>query len=165
MTVPVFVSVGANLGDPLNQVERALSRLQERYGMVERAALFLTEPVGGPPQPPFVNTVFHWHTTDSPREVLAGLQAIEAEMGRRRDGTANAPRVIDLDLILYGDLVVQEPGLEIPHPRFRQRAFVLVPFASRWPAVVDPVTGKTIGKLAAELEDRHWVRPIEAPAP
>ncbi len=160
MKTPVFVGVGANLGDPLSQIRHSLDLLRSRYGEVEEAPVFLTEPVGGPDQPPYVNTVVRFETSDPPLDVLQTLQGIEARIGRTRNGQVNAPRILDLDLILYGGSVIRLPGLEIPHPRFRQRRFVLVPFAAKWPEIVDPVTGKTILQLLKELTDEHWVRPL-----
>ena len=96
----------------------------------------------------FLNAALVGETTLSARELLDALQAIEQERGRERP-YANAPRTLDLDLILLGDVVLEEPGLRVPHPRFRERRFVLEPLAAVAPDLRDPVSGKTVAELLA----------------
>jgi 2-amino-4-hydroxy-6-hydroxymethyldihydropteridine diphosphokinase len=97
-------------------------------------------------QPDFLNAAAVGNTALPPRELLTGLLAIEAERGRDRP-FHHAPRTLDLDLVLFGDRIIHEPGLLVPHPRFRERAFVLQPLAEIAPGLVDPVTGRTVGEL------------------
>jgi 2-amino-4-hydroxy-6-hydroxymethyldihydropteridine diphosphokinase len=107
-----------------------------------------TEPVGveGPPQPPFLNAAVVAETSIPPRALLHRLLGIERRAGRTRP-YPGAPRTLDLDLILYGDERIEEPGLIVPHPRFRDRLFVLEPLAELAPAWRDPVTGETVAAL------------------
>lgn len=146
------MALGSNEGDRARFIERAceeICRLPSTC-VVARSELHETAPVGGPPQGPFLNAAAEVETRLSPRELLDGLLAIEQGLGRvRRE--ANGPRPIDLDLILFGDAVVQEPGLEVPHPRFRERAFVLEPLAEVAPDARDPVTGRSVAELLEGL--------------
>src|SRR5476649_1648088 len=98
----------------------------------------------------FLNAALVGETTLRARELLDALQAIEQERGRERP-YANAPRTLDLDLILFGDVVLDEPGLSVPHPRFRERRFVLEPLAEIAPTLRDPGSGCTVGELLARL--------------
>ncbi len=106
------------------------------------------------PQPAYLNGALVGETTLSPRELLDALMALEREQGRVRT-TYHAPRTLDLDLILYGDRLVHEPGLDVPHPRFRERAFVVDPLMEIAPDLVDPVTGKTVAQLSHSLRPEH----------
>jgi 2-amino-4-hydroxy-6-hydroxymethyldihydropteridine diphosphokinase len=106
--------------------------------------------VGGGEQPRFLNAALVGWSTLEPRRLLDRLLAIETQQGRRRP-FPGAPRTLDLDLILYGDLVLTEPGLVIPHPRFAERSFVLEPLAEIAPQLIDPVTGATVAALLARL--------------
>jgi len=123
-----YVGIGANLGDRIATVERAIAALGGTGDVVARSSLYRTQPWGRRDQPPFVNAVAIVETRLTPRALLAALQTIEAALGRVA-GERWGPRVIDLDLLLYDDARVDEAGLQLPHPRFRERAFVLVPLA------------------------------------
>ena len=105
-----------------------------------------TDAVGVGDQPPFLNAAATGHTALAAQHLLATLLQIESRLGRERP-FAGAPRAIDLDLILYGDSIIDEPGLRVPHPRFRERLFVLAPLAEIAPGWRDPVTGRTVGEL------------------
>jgi 2-amino-4-hydroxy-6-hydroxymethyldihydropteridine diphosphokinase len=107
-----------------------------------------TAPVGAPNQPDFLNGAVAGHTDLPPRDLLQRLLALEAERGRVRASTAPEPRTLDLDLLLYGNLVIDEPGLAVPHPRFHEREFVLTPLAEIVPQWIDPRSGKSIAELA-----------------
>ena len=149
----VAVALGSNLGDRRSHLEFAVSRLREFVQYLRTSSFIDTEPVDVPDaQPRYLNAAVAGETSLSAADVLARLLAIERERGRERP-SARAARTLDLDLILYGDLVTSAPGLEIPHPRFRERAFVLGPLAEIAPEMVDPVTGQTVLQLAAELTD------------
>jgi len=147
----VAIALGSNLGDRRSHLEFAVSRLREFVRHLRISSFIDTAPVDVPDeQPRYLNGVAVGETSLSAEDVLARLLAIERERGRERP-SVRAARTLDLDLILYGNLVASLPGLEIPHPRFRERAFVLAPLAEIAPELVDPVTGRTLGDLAREL--------------
>jgi 2-amino-4-hydroxy-6-hydroxymethyldihydropteridine diphosphokinase len=149
--VPVAIALGGNLGDRRAQLIEAVGRLGALITDLRVSSFHDTIPVGvAGPQPNFLNAAAVGHTTLTPRALLASLLTIERAMGRTRPHEG-APRTVDLDLILYGDVKVDEPGLTIPHPRFRERAFVLAPLAEIAPDMVDPVSGVTVGALLATL--------------
>ena len=127
MTV-AFVGVGSNLDEPIAQVRLALEELDRLPGsrVLKRSSLYRSAPVGHATQPDFVNAVAQLETTLPPEQLLAELQQIEARHGRARS-FANAPRTLDLDLLLYGDAVRSSDKLTLPHPRMHERAFVLEP--------------------------------------
>lgn len=128
--VAAFVALGSNLDDPRIQVERGFDTLSTlpHTRLRARSRLFRTPPWGIVEQPDFINAVARLETLLAPRDLLAGLLDIEARAGRVR-GVPNGPRVLDLDLLLYGNAVIHEPGLVVPHPRLHLRAFVLAPLA------------------------------------
>jgi 2-amino-4-hydroxy-6-hydroxymethyldihydropteridine diphosphokinase len=144
----VAIALGANLGDRRANLQFAVDRLSGLLSGMRVSTFIESEPVDvSEPQPPYLNGVVVGETALSPRELLDALMAIERERGRMRL-TPKAPRTLDLDLILHGSAIVNEPGLEVPHPRFRGRSFVLDPLKEIAPDLVDPVTGKTIGELS-----------------
>ncbi len=111
--------------------------------------LYRTAPVGGPPQPDYLNAVAVGRTSLAPLALLGVLHRIEWEAGRRRSSLRDGPRPLDLDLLLYGDLVLDLPGLVVPHPRIATRRFVLAPLADLRPDLVVPGTGRTVSALLA----------------
>jgi len=128
---PAYVALGSNLGDPARQVESAfeeLSRIPDTR-LVARSGLWRSRPLGPQDQPDFINAAAGLLTTASPRELLASLQAIERRLGKTAPAVRWGPRVIDLDLLVYGDLATVEAGLVLPHPGLHQRNFVLYPLA------------------------------------
>jgi 2-amino-4-hydroxy-6-hydroxymethyldihydropteridine diphosphokinase len=149
-----YIGMGGNLaswaGVPENTLAAAALRLESLGRVVRRSSLYSTEPVGFADQPRFVNAVVALETDVEPRELLNGLLAIEQEFGRDRSaGFANGPRTLDLDILLFGDLEICEPGLDIPHPRLVERAFVLIPLNEIAARLVIPGSGKTVEQLMA----------------
>jgi 2-amino-4-hydroxy-6-hydroxymethyldihydropteridine diphosphokinase len=132
-----YVGLGANLGDREGTVRRAA----ELLGAVRLSTLIETEPWGYADQPRFVNAVAELETDEPPRALLERLLRVERELGRTRGGPRYGPRTIDLDLLLYGDAELDEPGLVVPHPRLHERAFVLEPLAELAPELVVPGQG------------------------
>jgi 2-amino-4-hydroxy-6-hydroxymethyldihydropteridine diphosphokinase len=133
------IALGSNLDDPEAHVKRGfddIAHLPETR-LVARSPLYRTAPVGFADQPDFVNACALVETALEPRALLDGLLAIERAHGRKR-GIPNGPRTLDLDIVLYGDRVVNEPDLTIPHPRAREREFVLKPLRDVWPDAVFP---------------------------
>lgn len=145
-----FIGLGANLGDPRDQVRRAIASLAELPGtrLLAVSSLYRSAPVGVGAQPDFTNAVAEIATTLGARALLEALLAAERRFGRRRE-FPGAPRTLDLDLLLYGDRVIVEPGLVVPHPRMHERAFVLAPLAEIAPDVAIPGKGRAKTLLAA----------------
>jgi len=150
-----YIGLGANLGARQVQLQSALMRLGATEGVHVAAVspFHETDPVGGPPgQPSYLNAAARLATSLPPEELLRVLLAVEHSLGRTRQrGVRNAPRTIDLDLLLYEDCVLDLPGLTLPHPRLHQRLFVLEPLAQVAPSLVHPVLQKTILELRDEL--------------
>lgn len=147
----VAVALGSNVGDRRAHLDYAVSKLRIFLGDLTVSRYYDTVPVGvSGPQPLFLNAAAVGESTMSARALLEELLAIELERGRERP-YANAPRTLDLDLILFGDAVLDEPGLTVPHPRFRERRFVLEPLAEIAPALVDPVSRRTMADLLLDL--------------
>jgi 2-amino-4-hydroxy-6-hydroxymethyldihydropteridine diphosphokinase len=136
--VRAYVGLGANLGDREATLRRALELLGARPGIevVAVSSFRETDPVGYLEQPRFVNAAAAVETELAPHELLDTLLAVERELGRTRDGPRFGPRTVDLDLLLYGDLRLDEPGLTVPHPRLHERRFVLEPLAEIAPGLV-----------------------------
>jgi len=154
----VFIGLGSNVGEREGALARARALLRQR-GFEEDAtsSLYLTEPVGGPPQDWFLNQVLGGRTALSPEELLRACLQVEAEMGRRRS-RRNAPRTIDVDVLLHGDEVRDGPELAVPHPRLHERRFVLVPLVQIAPQARHPVLGATAQELLRRCTDRSEVR-------
>ena len=148
------IALGSNVGDRRAHLDFAVSALRSLLGNIAVSRYYETVPVGvSGPQAMFLNAAAVGETALTARAMLDALLAIEQERGRERP-YARAPRTLDLDLILLGDAVLEEPGLVVPHPRFRERRFVLEPLAAVAPEMRDPVSGRTV----AELLLRPWVR-------
>jgi 2-amino-4-hydroxy-6-hydroxymethyldihydropteridine diphosphokinase len=136
------VALGSNIEDPEAQVRRAFDEISALPGtrVLARSRLHRTAPVGYVDQPDFVNACALVDTELAPRALLDELLALEKRHGRVRD-LPNGPRTLDLDIVLYGDRVIDEPGLKVPHPRAHERAFVLVPLVEAWPEATIPGRG------------------------
>ncbi len=162
MKVVAYIGLGANLQNPVAQVEHALAELGglEHCRLLASSRLYLSAPVGYDGQPDFVNAVAALETGLSPRALLDALFRIEQRHGRERH-FKNAPRTLDLDLLLYGDARFHEEGLTLPHPRMHGRAFVLRPLAEIAPALHLPDLGALGPLLDAVAEQTAW--PLAAP--
>jgi 2-amino-4-hydroxy-6-hydroxymethyldihydropteridine diphosphokinase len=150
------IGLGANLpslaGPPPATLAAAIGRLSALGRVAARSSLYSTQPVGYADQPRFLNAVIALETNLPPLTLLESLLAIEREFGRdRTHAIPNGPRTLDLDILLYGDQIVSEPSLEIPHPRLAERAFVLVPLNQIAPQAIDPRSGATIAQLLDRL--------------
>ncbi len=151
--VKAYVGLGSNLGERPANLDAAVEKLAAVPGVevLARSRWHETSPLGGPPgQPDYFNGVVEIDTALSPRALLVHLQGIEKELGRVH-AEKWGPRVIDCDLVLYGDVLIDEPGLTVPHPRMRDRRFVLEPLAELAPGARDPVTGLTAKELFERL--------------
>jgi 2-amino-4-hydroxy-6-hydroxymethyldihydropteridine diphosphokinase len=156
----IYLSLGSNIGARAGNIARALAELPEHgVRVVGRSSLYETEPVEFLAQGWFLNCVVEVETDLAPVELMRALLDIERAMGRERVAP-KGPRIIDVDILLYGSRVVREADLEIPHPRMAERRFVLVPFAEIAPGGVHPVLKKTVAELLAETADRSEVRLI-----
>jgi len=146
------IALGSNLGDRAAAIGYAARRLSGilSYTVVSEAVETDPEGEGLAGQPRYVNAVLVGETSMPARELLDALLAIERDFGRERP-YPNAPRTLDLDLILLGDEIIDEPGLQVPHPRFRERFFVLGPMAEIAPDLRDPLTGLSVGELLRGL--------------
>jgi 2-amino-4-hydroxy-6-hydroxymethyldihydropteridine diphosphokinase len=153
----IYLGLGSNLGDRRAALSRAIDRLgQTGVRVVARSGLYRTEPVEVVNQQEFINQVVSCETGLSPGALLALCLQIEKEMGRVRTRD-KGPRSIDLDLLLYGDVVLEAEGLSVPHPRLHLRRFVLVPLAEIAPRLIHPVLGLSIADLLARCPDRGIV--------
>ncbi|MDD4882208.1 MAG: 2-amino-4-hydroxy-6-hydroxymethyldihydropteridine diphosphokinase [Gallionellaceae bacterium] len=149
-----FVALGANLDDPVRQVESAMNELAALAGtrLLGRSGLYASAPSGYADQPDYVNAVAKLDTSLSPRELLDQLLEIERQHGRERT-FRNSPRTLDLDILLYDDLELDESGLHVPHPRMHERAFVLLPLAEIDPDAVLPGRGPVVDALAGVVRN------------
>jgi 2-amino-4-hydroxy-6-hydroxymethyldihydropteridine diphosphokinase len=150
----VYIALGANLGDRRGNLERAVQRLAAdgEIEVLAVSSLRETDPVGYVDQPRFLNGALVAETTLSARALLERLLAVERDLGRERTGPRFGPRTVDLDLLLYGDATIDEPGLTVPHPRLAERRFVLEPLAELEPGLVLPDGRRVRDLLEAELE-------------
>ncbi len=165
MTELAYIGIGSNMGDPVGNCQMAIRMVSDAEGItiVCGSSFYRTEPVGLEGQPWFVNCVIQVQVSLSSKELLTLLQAFEQRMGRRRI-LRWGPRVIDLDILLFGDLILDEEYLIIPHPRLHQRRFVLEPLCEIDPDCIHPRLGKSMKALLDEFRDEKEVIKIETQA-
>ena len=153
--VRVFFSLGSNLGNRQENLDRALKLLSERMRIGKVSSIYDTEPVGPITQPRFLNLAAEAFTNLKPEGLLTLVKGFEQKMGRH--SRTGEPRIIDIDILLYGDAVVNTPALVIPHPEMYRRSFVLVPMAEIAPDVVHPVLKKTMKELNKAIKEKQGV--------
>ena len=156
MSVKAYLGLGSNLGDRRKNIERAIAYLRESAGIrVEKVSSIMeTEPAGGPKQGKFLNACLEIKTDLPPADLLRRLKSIERKFGRRQSKVRWGPRTIDLDILLYGKLILKHPGLSIPHALMHERKFVLGPLAEIAPEAGHPVLKKTVKQLLRKLKSR-----------
>lgn len=154
-----YIGLGANLGDRLMTLRTAVERLGALGQVREVSSVYETDPVGFTKQPAFLNAAVLLETPLGPSELVPALLQIERELGRVRT-FPNAPRTVDLDLLLYGDAKMESDAVTVPHPRLPERGFVLVPLAEIAPHAMHPVLEVTIGDLLCRLSPQDGVRPF-----
>ncbi len=148
----IFLGLGSNLGERIANIKRAFTLLGAVSGLrlVRASSLIETAPVGYTDQPDFINAVVEIETSMEPGILLSAIQGIEKQMGREKT-IRFGPRIIDIDILLFGDRVIDGPGLTIPHPRMHERAFVLGPLSEIAPEVMHPVLKQRIADILARL--------------
>ena len=156
MPIIAYIGIGSNIGDKTANCQTAVESLAEAGRIIGVSSFYYTEPVGYKEQEDFINAVAILETNCPPLELLAICHAIEDRLGRRRT-VRWGPRTVDLDILLYGDLVMRRPDLIIPHPLMAARKFVLAPLVEIAPEVVHPVLHKTMLELLRDLQNSHTV--------
>lgn len=148
-----YIGVGSNLNHPVTQITHAIQMLHHLQGIKLQAAssLYKTKPIGCPPQPDFVNAVVSLNTTLSAHDLLIALQGLEKQQGRVHSGVKNQPRSLDLDLLLYDEVILNTPELTLPHPRLYERNFVLIPLLEIAPDLPPPAGERSLAEIVARL--------------
>lgn len=153
----VYLALGSNLGDRTANLETAIAALPPAVDVTGRSPVYESDPQYVTDQPAFLNMALRGDTELEPGDLLRRLKEIEVELGRM-PGVRYGPRHIDLDIIFFGDRIVDAPGLVIPHPRLAERIFVLKPLSDIAPEVKHPASGETVSRLLAKLGDRTGVK-------
>jgi 2-amino-4-hydroxy-6-hydroxymethyldihydropteridine diphosphokinase len=158
--VTAYLSLGSNLGNREDNLDMALKLLSQRMRLGKVSSIYDTEPIGNTAQPRFLNLACEVFTHLSPEGLLALAKGIERKMGRR--GKSGEPRTIDIDILLYGDKVIETHDLTIPHPRKAERSFVLVPLAEIAPDLIHPVSQKKIKEMRDAIKEKQGVLKLDA---
>jgi len=157
----VFIALGTNMGDRKTNLQAAITAMRAAVTVLDRSPVYETPPWGYEQQPEFLNQVIKVHTELDPLNLLTFLKSIESQMGRQKT-IRYGPRLIDLDILLYDELILNNPNLVVPHPRLAERAFVLVPLADLAPDLCHPVLGQTIQALKEHV-DTSGIIPYKGP--
>ena len=157
----VYLGLGSNLGERTDNLVNAIRKLSQKTKIEQTSSVYETEPVGYEDQPLFLNAVISLTTELEPLELLRFIKQIEVELGRRPD-FRNAPRIMDIDILFYGDRILQSGELTIPHPRIAERAFVLVPLAEIAPEFIYPIATVKIDDLLAVADGINGVKRMES---
>ena len=149
----VYLSVGSNLGDPMRNCCHGIELLSNNHhiAMITRSPFYKTQPVDYLDQAWFINAALRFKTDLSPFELLLKTQAIQHQIGRKKDGVRFGPRILDLDIIFYDDQLIDTPNLVVPHPRAHERLFVLQPICDIDPQVVHPGFGQTVQTILNQI--------------
>jgi len=157
----VYLSLGSNVGDRAANLNTAIDRLRAFGEVVAVSSCYETEPVEFTAQPWFLNCAVTLDTEKTPGQLLSGILDIEQQLGRRR-GQQKGPRILDIDILLFGDSIVEDAGLTIPHPAMQERRFVLEPLAEIAPDVLHPILKRSIRELRDALPPGQAVRKINS---
>lgn len=147
----VYLALGSNLGNRLSNLKNAISNLTPQMDVKKKSPVYETPPWGYTDQPPFLNQVVMVETYLDPEDLLSHLKRLEVVLGRE-PSFMNGPRLIDLDILFYGDVIINSPPLVLPHPRMHQRAFVLVPLNDIAPDLVHPLFGRPISEMLLDVD-------------
>jgi 2-amino-4-hydroxy-6-hydroxymethyldihydropteridine diphosphokinase len=153
----VYIALGTNLGDRLTNLHTAISSLLPEINVLAESHVYETPPWGYEDQPTFLNMVIKAETNLEPEPLLTYLKQLEVELGREQNFRWG-PRLIDLDILFYDDLVINTPPLIIPHPRLYERAFVLVPLVDVAPELIHPVLQRSVSQLLGEVDSQGILR-------
>jgi 2-amino-4-hydroxy-6-hydroxymethyldihydropteridine diphosphokinase len=159
-----FIGIGSNIGDSIGNCITGIAKLKEdkRIRLISRSSMYATSPVSTIEQNDFINCAACVMWAGPPFELLALLNSIEEKMGRERN-VKNGPRTIDLDILLFGDLIIDTPLLKIPHPELHNRKFALIPCIEIEPAVVHPIYGKQLKDFLDDIGDEQKIEMLESP--